>query len=160
MDPKHPFHLYLSSLPELAPSAPSWSASELQPLESTNLGVAAASSHASLAAQCERWLPALQAGHPDLFPPSTAASVHWAHSMYNSRRFPPSLLGPASSASHEPGEGVLLPVIDVLNHKPFSPVSWSSEDGTLSLKLGADIGPGEEVFHDYGRKGNEQLIMR
>ena len=59
-------------------------------------GYAALQAKARLDQSASEVLPALAAARPDLFARCDAAALHWAHSMYLSRRFLPSLMPPVS----------------------------------------------------------------
>ncbi|BFZ60543.1 hypothetical protein YB2330_001580 [Saitoella coloradoensis] len=85
----------------------------------------------------------------------------WSATVLSSRSFPSRLLddGPSDS-SPEASDPVLFPIVDSLNHKPRTPVTWLKEAGQC-LKLIAEDEhcAGEEVCNNYGPKGNEELLM-
>jgi hypothetical protein len=66
-------------------------------------------------------------------------------------------------------EPILLPGVDSLNHKRAQPVSWlfsspsgdasDTSEATISLISHTAIGPGEEIFNNYGPKPNSELIL-
>ncbi|KAG7905271.1 hypothetical protein KL906_005308 [Ogataea polymorpha] len=88
------------------------------------------------------------------YPPSFAWFL-WAHLIVTSRSFPYKLIDPEASNDSV----MLLPIIDLFNHKPRSKVTWvpSSAGFELRLQGGADISG--ELFNNYGPKGNEELLM-
>lgn len=78
----------------------------------------------------------------------------WAHSMYSSRAFPYKLIDPSSTEESE----VLFPLVDALNHKPNTKITWSrsgdSETGSLTFVAGQEYQVGDEIFNNYGPKVN------
>jgi hypothetical protein len=54
---------------------------------------------------------------------------------------------------------VLLPLLDILNHKPLAKVEWQPRTGFVGLQVLEDYGPGEEVFNNYGPRDNESLLL-
>ena len=105
--------------------------------------------------------------------------IVWAHDNYLSRRFPVRLSYEEEEEEEEEGGGakvvattcaslnqslgVMLPLFDLLNHSYSTDIDW--EGGTssgVSFHCGvnsAGIAAGEEVFNNYGNKGNEQLML-
>lgn len=83
----------------------------------------------------------------------------WAHLIITSRAFPYKIINPNS----KPNLVMLLPIIDLLNHRPNSKVEWSS-DSSGNFRLSALLPPSTdlqriEVFNNYGPKGNAELFM-
>lgn len=109
----------------------------------------------------------------------------WAHCAFSSRCFPttlgtaPGLELAASPVSVAPtamstvvtgaGEdedfesafppGCMLPLLDVLNHKYRTPITWFRGTRNLAFRAEQSIKEGEEVFCNYGPKGNEELLI-
>lgn len=99
----------------------------------------------------------------------------WAATIMSSRSFPSSAL--ANSAltqtvrgdapqqmkepdeTIEPGSPVLVPGVDILNHRIFAKVTW--QWGSLSCRIVTNetIPSGLQVFNNYGPKSNTELIM-
>ena len=83
----------------------------------------------------------------------------WAHDMYYSRRYPTRLL---SGIRQSNTEGMLVPFLDRLNHRANEKVLWEEggEEG-VGMRVGGGDGVqgGEEVFQNYGRKGNEVTML-
>ena len=87
----------------------------------------------------------------------------WAHLITTSRAFPYRIINPTS----KPHEFMLLPIIDLLNHKPNSKVEWLSSDKNNfkiscinQLSNSDDIDDSKiEIFNNYGPKGNAELLM-
>lgn len=78
----------------------------------------------------------------------------WASLVLKSRAFPAYIIDP-SLPKNEP---MLLPVVDLLNHNPKTKVQWSGTDGGF-LFQSDDASSGEELFNNYGQKGNEELLL-
>ncbi|ORZ24754.1 hypothetical protein BCR42DRAFT_317037 [Absidia repens] len=76
----------------------------------------------------------------------------WAHCAISSRSFPYKLIDPNHLGSSE----VLFPLVDSLNHKPNTKITWSrsgdAENGSLSFVAGQPFAAGEQVFNNYGPK--------
>lgn len=82
----------------------------------------------------------------------------WAHLIVTSRAFPYRIVNP-NALSHEV---MLLPIVDLLNHKPHAKVEWSSNsDGDFKLSILKSTGQSGkfEIFNNYGPKGNAELLM-
>jgi hypothetical protein len=56
----------------------------------------------------------------------------------------------------ETGISVLLPLIDLPNHRPLSKVEWRAGTKDVGLIILEDIRPGEEIPNNYGPRNNEQ----
>ncbi|OAV90828.1 hypothetical protein PTTG_02181 [Puccinia triticina 1-1 BBBD Race 1] len=110
----------------------------------------------------------------------TCLDYFWANTIVNSRSFPSTLLlAPSSSnnpdrahsqrpSSAAPNESapILLPGVDIFNHKRGSKVEWRSVPlDSLHLKsieivsLENQIPRGEQVFNNYGPKSTGELIL-
>lgn len=80
----------------------------------------------------------------------------WGHLMMTSRSFPRKVL-----TGKDEDEAVLIPVIDLLNHKLGEKVVWSNTNSSFSFtnenfdKLASN----EEIFNNYGLKNNEELLL-
>ncbi|PWA03816.1 hypothetical protein BB558_000010 [Smittium angustum] len=80
----------------------------------------------------------------------------WGYSVYASRSFTKRLLdlkfdGPVSE--------VLVPLFDMVNHKPKTKVTWENSNNNLNFTPGTEYNVGEEIFNNYGPKSNEELLM-
>ncbi|KAK9245880.1 hypothetical protein V1506DRAFT_536908 [Lipomyces tetrasporus] len=80
----------------------------------------------------------------------------WACTVLSSRSFPSSIVFGTSKDDSYP---VLVPLVDSLNHKPQVPVYWSATADSFTISSGNSIAAGDEVFNNYGPKGNEELLM-
>ena len=56
----------------------------------------------------------------------------------------------------EPGSPVLVPGVDILNHRPLTKVTW--QWGSLSCRVVTNeiISSGSQVFNNYGPKSNTE----
>jgi len=98
----------------------------------------------------------------------------WAASVLSSRAFTPEILRstlPADKASslgnelpdHEQltalfreGFPVLVPLVDIANYRPMAQVEWQAGMHDIGLLISESVEAGEQVFNNYGPKGNEQ----
>ncbi|CDK28295.1 unnamed protein product [Kuraishia capsulata CBS 1993] len=78
----------------------------------------------------------------------------WAHSVLASRAFPYRLF-----KKHVQEDAmVLLPVIDLLNHKPKSHVQWNVVETGFELVPDVDLST-LELVNNYGPKSNSELLL-
>lgn len=82
----------------------------------------------------------------------------WCYSVYSSRSFPYTLIDPSSTETSE----VLFPLVDALNHKPNTKITWSRngdiKNGSLSFIAGEAFENGVEIFNNYGPKVSKDLF--
>lgn len=55
--------------------------------------------------------------------------------------------------------GVLLPLLDLLNHKPGAKVEWQARYSFIGLQILEPYGAGQELFNNYGPRDNEGLLL-
>lgn len=102
---------------------------------------------------------------------SKASSIPTFHSSSSTSQLsapPPPLIGcegatgvnPFQDPPHEP-IGCMLPVLDLLNHAPRTPIAWiRNSEGVSFIHEGKEaLQTGEEVNNNYGPKSNEELLM-
>ncbi|KAF3905409.1 hypothetical protein ABW21_db0208700 [Orbilia brochopaga] len=83
-----------------------------------------------------------------------------AATIYTSRSFPSKLvLGEPVVGSDAESFPVLIPLVDILNHKPNTKIIWDPEPDSFSLKSTETLPIGTPVFNNYGPKANEELLM-
>ncbi|KAK6533189.1 hypothetical protein TWF281_007341 [Arthrobotrys megalospora] len=90
-----------------------------------------------------------------------------AATIYTSRSFPSKLVGIATNTpADKPTESsddtdfpVLIPLVDILNHKPNTKIIWEPTSISFSLRTPENLPLGSQVFNNYGPKGNEELLM-
>ncbi|KAK9387273.1 hypothetical protein V1515DRAFT_602406 [Lipomyces mesembrius] len=80
----------------------------------------------------------------------------WACTILSSRSFPSSIVFNTDKKDSYP---VLVPLVDSLNHKPLVPIYWTATADGFAISSGKSIEAGDEVFNNYGPKGNEELLM-
>ncbi|KAF8004939.1 hypothetical protein HF325_000396 [Metschnikowia pulcherrima] len=85
----------------------------------------------------------------------------WASMIVKSRSFPSALLKGLPNVSEidlrQPDVAMLVPVIDLLNHSPQANVTWTASDEFFEFQ--SHNNGGGELFNNYGRKGNEELLL-
>lgn len=84
----------------------------------------------------------------------------WAATILSSRCFPksvPASSGRDSDALIGQSSPVLCPVLDLANHSPSARVLWIIDDDGYTLSTTDHRSrPGEQIFNNYGPKGNEE----
>ncbi|KAJ5759156.1 hypothetical protein N7520_006312 [Penicillium odoratum] len=85
----------------------------------------------------------------------------WAWTILTSRAFSAKVLSNAVEDSDLPEEGisVLLPLIDLPNHRPLAKVEWRAGEEDVGMIVLEDVSPGQEISNNYGPRNNEQLLM-
>ncbi|GAD94457.1 SET domain protein [Paecilomyces variotii No. 5] len=85
----------------------------------------------------------------------------WASTIIASRAFTAKVLAGVIGLSDLPEEtiSVLLPLIDVTNHRPLARVEWQAGNEKIGLAVMEDTAAGREIGNNYGPRGNEQLMM-
>ncbi|KAA8648736.1 SET domain protein [Aspergillus tanneri] len=85
----------------------------------------------------------------------------WASTIFTSRAFSAKVLAGVIPDDEVP-EGsisVLLPVIDVSNHRPLTKVEWQAGEDDVAYLVLRDVAAGDEIANNYGPRNNEQLMM-
>ena len=62
------------------------------------------------------------------------------------------------SSLFEDGFAVLLPLLDLLNHRPLSKVEWQAGPNEVGLRLLDSFAGGEEVCNNYGPRDNDACM--
>lgn len=88
----------------------------------------------------------------------------WAAMIFKSRSFPSYLLKECGAPVHEldllqEDVAMLIPMVDLLNHNPQAQVTWGGEDGSFVLATSEPYASGDQVYNNYGQKGNEELLL-
>ncbi|KAJ2890711.1 hypothetical protein GGI21_006083, partial [Coemansia aciculifera] len=73
----------------------------------------------------------------------------WAMSVLSSRSFSKELMEGTLCRLTAESE-VLLPLLDMANHYPRTPVTWIIDDDGIGFSIDAVIEPGEQIFNNYG----------
>lgn len=82
----------------------------------------------------------------------------WASTIFVSRAFSAKVLAGVVPHAELPEENVsvLLPFIDVLNHRPLAKVEWRAGERDVLFVVLEHVAAGEEVANNYGPRNNEQ----
>lgn len=82
----------------------------------------------------------------------------WASTIFVSRAFSSKVLSGVVPDSDLPEESVsvLLPFIDVLNHRPLAKVEWRAGKDDVAFLTRESVAAGEEIANNYGPRNNEQ----
>ncbi|KAL4942509.1 hypothetical protein BDV06DRAFT_162254 [Aspergillus oleicola] len=85
----------------------------------------------------------------------------WASTIFVSRAFSAKVLSGAVPELGVPEENisVLLPFIDILNHRPLAKVEWRAGNESVDFVTLEDVSAEEEIANNYGPRNNEQLMM-
>lgn len=85
----------------------------------------------------------------------------WALMIYKSRSFPCKLLKDDPEVDQinfvQDDVAMLIPVIDLLNHDPKAQVTWGATQEKFVFEATAHSGG--QLYNNYGRKGNEELLL-
>lgn len=54
---------------------------------------------------------------------------------------------------------VLLPVLDILNHRPGAQIEWQARHDFVGLEVLEAYAEGQELFNNYGPRDNESLLL-
>ncbi|KAI5959294.1 uncharacterized protein KGF55_005444 [Candida pseudojiufengensis] len=79
----------------------------------------------------------------------------WSSLIFKSRSFPTYIIDKTVPKN----ESMLLPVVDMLNHNPKAKVQWTCNNESFVFETDSVIPNGEEIFNNYGMKGNEELLL-
>lgn len=82
----------------------------------------------------------------------------WASTIIASRAFSSKVLSGVIGASDLPEDrmSVLLPLIDVTNHRPLAKVEWKAGERDIGVTVLESVAAGQEVGNNYGPRNNEQ----
>lgn len=87
----------------------------------------------------------------------------WASMILKSRSFPSYLLKDCGAQNEldflQEDVAMLLPLVDLLNHNPGAKVSWGGQKDRFVFESHDTIAAGQELFNNYGQKGNEELLL-
>ncbi|CAO3648430.1 unnamed protein product [Mucor fragilis] len=148
---------YINILPKVIKTPLIFDDSDMRYIQNTNLESATRERKAALFLDFEKMVEHLpQEIYKDDI---TWEDFLWGYSVFSSRAFPYALIDPTSTDQSE----VLFPLVDALNHKPNTKITWSRngdpETGSLSFVAGQAYNTGEEIFNNYGPKSNEELLL-
>jgi hypothetical protein len=86
----------------------------------------------------------------------------WAATVLSSRSFPSRLItGDLTVEAETSSESalsnpILIPVMDMLNHRPNHPVTWLTSATRITFVAETECPANQEIFNNYGAKGNEE----
>jgi len=82
----------------------------------------------------------------------------WASTIFVSRAFSAKVLSGVIPESEVPEENisVLLPFIDILNHRPLAKVEWRAGTENVDFVVLEDVSGEQEIANNYGPRNNEQ----
>ncbi|KAL4470280.1 hypothetical protein ABPG74_011891 [Tetrahymena malaccensis] len=152
---------YLESLPSESPIVCSWDENILQKISKTNLGSAVEKEQAIFQKQIE-FLQSIQSKYPDLLHPEVTKYIEWSKGNYLSRRFVGKLAidGEGQGLEQYGGKmGCMVPFFDLLNHKNDHKVNFQHDEEYVWYVCEYDIKAGEEVFNNYCKASNEELLF-
>ncbi|CCH58411.1 hypothetical protein TBLA_0A06190 [Henningerozyma blattae CBS 6284] len=157
----HRFEPYINALPEIIDSPLNWNEDELKLLQNTNLGNCLKERFQNVYDEWFKFLEKYQ--NYQEFETQSETSWYnfsnflWAHLIITSRSFPEYIINPNC-----PRDSVmLLPVLDLLNHSNYSKVEWDGNKGGNFIYKKLDLQEieiGDEIYNNYGGKGNEELL--
>lgn len=138
-----------------------WSDQELALLKGTNLGAAVPGRRAMVEKEWKEAMAVLgqevrEPAWTELETPgawNSFLAFVYATSIFLSRLFPGWLVDKSYTSP------ILLPVADFLNHRPGAKVEWGVQDNVYTYTCLDDLAEGDEVYQNYGQKGNEELLM-
>ncbi|EKG13323.1 hypothetical protein MPH_09605 [Macrophomina phaseolina MS6] len=78
----------------------------------------------------------------------------WAATIFTSRSF----ISDPGLSKESSQYAVLMPVIDLLNHRFPTKVAWFFNEGNFQFITEEPVPKGHEIFNNYGGKGNEELL--
>lgn len=101
--------------------------------------------------------------NPDINNWTSFPNYLWASMVLKSRSFPAYLVkNVAQHIGDRLDEAMLVPILDLLNHDMKADTEWGAEDidnkGFFSFKSNSVV-ENQELFNNYGRKGNEELLL-
>ena len=86
-------------------------------------------------------------------------TVTWAFASISSRAFPKSNAVASNTLDWiTTTELCLYPILDMLNHKRNHKICWNMSENGVSFVAGENTCIGNEIFNNYGSKGNENLL--
>lgn len=82
----------------------------------------------------------------------------WASTIIVSRAFSAKVLSGVIPDEELPEENVsvLLPFIDILNHRPLAKVEWRANKEDVGFLVLEEVPAGQEISNNYGPRNNEQ----
>lgn len=168
---EHPWHTYLATLSSEQPGPVGWPEAALTALQSTPVVQMVSCIRAEVARELKAVLANIKVPEGECFLAAlTPDNVLWARGLHLSRCFPAELGdggqvslppdGARLAAASRDRVGCLLPLLDMLNHRPRQRVAWEAAPGRVFFTAGEEVCPGREIFGNYGcGKSNEETLF-
>lgn len=86
-------------------------------------------------------------------------SKHWTAYKHTPQGRQTVLLDLSSYPQDWKDFSILFPVMDAGNHNPNARVDWAYDPGRFSFTVSDGVDAGDQVFNNYGPKGNDELLM-
>ncbi|CAE8616461.1 unnamed protein product [Polarella glacialis] len=152
---KDRFHAYATSLPRNAPGVGSWPEIYDVLLANSSLGPLIRAADAEL----DRWEGLIDRVADATFLPYRRevfcrSNLQWARGMVQSRHFPGTFGG-----SEDERSPCMVPLLDILNHQGDAEVNVQIHGGCLEFRCDTPVQAGEQIWNNYGAKGNTELMM-
>lgn len=159
-------HHMIAAMPAESPEPCCWPEEIRAELAGTPVGLAVSHATARFALHAARLTRRLAA---EGVVPERAASLEsllWARGMYHSRGYTGRLASPEAAAAPSglpapdgAADGVLLPIVDLMNHRHGQQITWQVEREGVRFVAGAAVRAGGEVCTNYGARPNEELLF-
>jgi len=157
--PADRFHIYATSLPSRAPGVAAWPSHLRALLGETSLGPMMAADD-TWVVRWESLLREVCKLLPGTLVPAEAHTIthlRWAYGMLHSRQFAIRLSG-AFGLPRASDVGCLVPFLDMANHQASADITMRPAEGMLEFTCGEAVHAGQQLWGNYGSKGNEELL--
>ncbi|KAJ2080123.1 hypothetical protein H4R24_003291 [Coemansia sp. RSA 988] len=164
---------YIDILPQMFHTPLHFTHQELLLLRGTPMEYAVDDRLCELRAEHKRVQEAVNATAEEMHRVLDFENYLWAATVVSSRAFTKALLevGCADKSDKRRDDqvqgnaganaSVLLPLLDMMNHRPQAKITWlvDSDTGSISFVAGSNVTAGSEVANNYGAKSNEELLL-
>ncbi|KAJ2800241.1 hypothetical protein H4R20_004132 [Coemansia guatemalensis] len=164
---------YIDILPQEFHTPLHFSSQELLLLHGTPMEYAVEDRRSELRAEHKRVQEAVDSKAEEMLRVLDFENYLWAATVVSSRAFTEALLevGRKDVPDKRKDDGeqgnagakasVLLPLLDMMNHRPQARITWlvDSDSGSISFVAGSNVAAGSEVANNYGAKSNEELLL-
>lgn len=140
------FHPYISQLPQKVTTPLYFTSEQQESLVGTNLEFYKND-------KTELWEKEFKKLQQFVKTSVTLEDYLYASTIFTSRSFPERLM----DAKNE-DLSMLIPVLDLINHKPLTAVEWNVTSGAFAFKACSEVAKGTQILNNYGSKGNEELL--
>ncbi|KAJ1640251.1 hypothetical protein T492DRAFT_930793 [Pavlovales sp. CCMP2436] len=159
------WHPLLAAMPAHSPEPCCWPEALRSELDGTPVGLAVSTAVSRMALYAARLAARLASKGIISEAAAAPASLLWARGMYHSRGYTGRIASlEAAAAAGLPAtdgqaDGVLLPVVDLMNHRHGQQITWLVEADGVRFVAGEAVSAGEEVCTNYGARPNEELLF-